>query len=61
MSQQVADPDFTSTHPDSKMILDFSLQIKNMHLWRGYEVTSQAMSAVDLSVSTRNNMFKAGI
>ena len=41
--------------------INLNLQIKNMHLWRGYRVTSGAMSAVDLNYQTKNQHFKAGI
>ncbi len=41
--------------------IHLNLQIKNMHLWRGYRVTSGAMSALDLNYQTENQHFKAGI
>ena len=41
--------------------IHLNLQIKNMHLWRGYRVTSGAMSALDLNYQTENRFFKAGI
>lgn len=41
--------------------VDFTFQVKNMHLWRGQEVTSAALGAVDLNASTKNKMFTLGV
>ncbi|HEX7367794.1 MAG TPA: hypothetical protein VF273_11890 [Pelobium sp.] len=46
---------------DSYKPVNLNLTIKNMHLWRGYRVTSGAMSAVDLNYQSKNQHFKAGI
>ena len=40
--------------------LNFNLQLKNMHLWRGYKVTSTALTAVDAHYISRDGSFKAG-
>ena len=37
------------------------LQVKNMHLWRGYKVTTAAMTGVDVHYASRNGKFSAGI
>ncbi|MNZ81640.1 hypothetical protein D3C78_1003160 [compost metagenome] len=41
--------------------IDFTLQLKNMHLWRGYTVTNTPMTAVDLHYNSKNNHFSAGV
>ncbi len=41
--------------------VDFTFQVKNMHLWRGIEVTSAALGAVDLNVSTKNQLLTFGL
>lgn len=41
--------------------VDFKLQLKNMHLWRGLQVTNSAVAATDISVSTNNRMFTFGL
>lgn len=41
--------------------VDFKLQLKNMHLWRGLQVTNSAVAATDISVSTKNKMFTFGL
>lgn len=41
--------------------VDFSLQLKNMHLWRGLQVSNSALTAVDLNLSDKSNSFKVGI
>ena len=34
--------------------IDFSLQVKNMHLWRGQQVTNAALADVDIHVFDKN-------
>ncbi|EGJ70785.1 hypothetical protein Bcop_0567 [Bacteroides coprosuis DSM 18011] len=41
--------------------IDFSLQVKNMHLLRGQQVTNAALADVDIHVFDKNKMFKAGL
>ncbi|ERI84755.1 hypothetical protein HMPREF1981_02231 [Bacteroides pyogenes F0041] len=41
--------------------LDFSLQIKNMHLWRGYQVTTSAMGGVDIHLTDKSQRFTFGL
>lgn len=41
--------------------VNFGLDTKNMHLWRGYKVTNNAMTALNASYSTRNGKFTAGL
>lgn len=36
--------------------VDFTLQLKNMHLWRGYTVTNTPMTAVDLHYNSKTNI-----
>lgn len=38
----------------------FNLQLKNMHLWRGYKVTSAALTAVDAHYVTNDGSFQVG-
>mgnify|MGYP001230969547 FL=1 len=54
---------FTSSfaQKETNIPLDFTLQVKNMHLWRGQEVTSAALGAVDLNIATKNKMFTFGL
>ncbi|MAG85829.1 MAG: hypothetical protein CMB97_00215 [Flavobacteriaceae bacterium] len=40
---------------------DFNLQVKNMHLWRGFRVTDAPMTAADVSFKSKNGKIKAGI
>lgn len=39
---------------------ELNLQVKTMHLWRGYRVTDAAMSDADLHFITKDKSFKAG-
>lgn len=41
--------------------VDFSLQLKNMHLWRGLQITNSAVTAVDLSLTDKTGSFKGGL
>lgn len=41
--------------------VDFTFQVKNMHLWRGQEITSAALGVIDLNVSTKNKVFTFGL
>ncbi|MEX6686738.1 hypothetical protein QTN47_04490 [Danxiaibacter flavus] len=41
--------------------VDFTMQLKNMHLWRGYVVSNTALADVDLGVKTKNGEWKAGV
>ena len=40
---------------------DFKLQIKNMHLWRGFRVTDTPMTAADVHFTTKDGKFVAGV
>lgn len=40
--------------------IDLAVQLKNMHLWRGLQVTNSAVAATDISISTNNKMFTFG-
>ncbi|SFU75119.1 hypothetical protein SAMN05216480_11934 [Pustulibacterium marinum] len=40
---------------------NFNLQVKNMHLWRGYRVTDAPMTAADVNYLSKNGKFKAGL
>lgn len=39
----------------------FNLDVKNMHLWRGYKVTNNAMTALNAFYTTKNERFTAGL
>lgn len=39
----------------------FNLQVKNMHLWRGYRVTDSPMTAGDVHYISENGKLKAGL
>lgn len=41
--------------------VDFSLQLKNMHLWRGLQVTNTALGAVDLHLKDKSGSFAVGM
>jgi hypothetical protein len=41
--------------------VDFSLQLKNKHLWRGYEVTDGALTSVTLSLKDKSGSFNVGL
>lgn len=41
--------------------VDFSLQLKNMHLWRGLQVTNTALAAVDLNLKDKSKSFTVGV
>jgi hypothetical protein len=38
-----------------------SLQLKNMHLWRGQEVSDEVTLTTDINIQDRSNIFKFGI
>lgn len=40
--------------------IDLNLQVKTMHLWRGYRVTDAAMTAATLSYKSKDGKFQAG-
>jgi hypothetical protein len=40
---------------------DFNLTVKNMHLWRGYKVTSAPVTAGDVYFISKDKSFKAGL
>jgi len=58
---EAAESQNSEAEPDNYQPFDFDLQIKNMHLWRGYKVTQAAMTGVDVHYSSRNGKFSAGI
>ena len=41
--------------------IDYNFQVKNMHLWRGQQVTNAAMADADINIATANKMFKFGL
>jgi hypothetical protein len=41
--------------------VDFNLTLKNMHLWRGYRVTDEAMTAANVYYQSKNGKFEAGL
>ena len=49
------------TVTDAYKPFDFHLQVKNMHLWRGYRVTDAPMTAADVSYTSKDSNFKAGL
>lgn len=40
--------------------INVGLATKNMHLWRGYKVTNNAMTALNVNYSTKNDKMKIG-
>lgn len=55
------DEDAETQIDDSYQPVDFNLQVKNMHLWRGFKVTEAAMTGVDVHYISRDGRFAAGI
>jgi len=51
----------TKESDDSYRPFDFNLTVKNMHLWRGYRVTDEAMTAANVYYESKNRKFKAGL
>ena len=41
--------------------VDFSLQLKNNHLWRGYEISTEAAFATNIFVATKDKSFMLGV
>lgn len=41
--------------------IGFGLQLKNMHLWRGLQVSEEAMLGADIYLTDKNQMFKVGL
>ncbi|MCC8154139.1 MAG: hypothetical protein LIP01_07945 [Tannerellaceae bacterium] len=41
--------------------VDFSLQLKTKHLWRGIQVSNSALAAVDLGLRTKDQSFGVGV
>lgn len=39
----------------------FSFQLKNMHLWRGLQISNEATAAANLFVTDKNQMFTVGL
>ncbi|HIB36610.1 hypothetical protein [Mesonia sp.] len=46
---------------DEDKLFHFNLQLKNMHLWRGYHVTNSPVTAADVNYTSKNGFFKAGL
>src|SRR6056297_656662 len=46
---------------DTYRPFQFNLTIKNMHLWRGYRVTDEAMTAANVHYISKDGNFKAGL
>lgn len=57
----IASIDSTEEAGKSYEPIQLNLEIKNMHLWRGYRVTSGGMTGVNLNYQSRNQKFKAGL
>ncbi len=45
----------------SESPVDFTFQLKNMHLWRGIQVTNEVVSDVDVHLKDKNNNWKVGV
>lgn len=41
--------------------VDISLQLKTKHLWRGIQVSNEALAAADLTFQDKSGSFKAGV
>lgn len=41
--------------------VNFNLQLKNMHLWRGYQITNEAMFGTDLNIQDKSKSFTFGL
>jgi len=41
--------------------VDFTFQLKNMHLWRGLQVTNTALGAIDLNLKDKSKSFTFGL
>jgi hypothetical protein len=46
---------------DEYQPFQLGLQVKNMHLWRGFKVTSAAMTGVDLGYASRDGRLRFGL
>jgi len=53
-------PSYSQDNSDYNPV-DFSLQLKNMHLWRGLQVTNTALGAVDLNLKDKSGAFTIGL
>lgn len=49
------------TEEDPYDAFQFHLSVKNMHLWRGYRVTDEAMTAANVHYVSKDGNFKAGL
>lgn len=56
-----AAPTFAQSETPQTGSIETHLQIKNMHLWRGYAVTEAAMSALDVAWVNPSKTFKVGV
>jgi hypothetical protein len=54
-------PTEETVKPDEYHPVNFNMQVKNMHLWRGFKVTQAAMTGVDVHYLSRDGKFSAGI
>ena len=52
---------FTAICGSAKAQLHLKANLQNMHLWRGMEVTDGMVFTTDLSVSSHDNRFRAGV
>ncbi len=52
---------FGEDSPPESGPVDFSLQAKTKHLWRGIQVSNSALTAVDLGLQTNDRSFKVGV
>ncbi|TRX62625.1 hypothetical protein FNH22_00595 [Fulvivirga sp. M361] len=49
-----------TSEQDTYHPFDFNLQVKNMHLWRGFRVTDAPMTGARVHYTSRNGKFDAG-
>lgn len=53
--------DSLETNEPSYKPFEFNLTVKNMHLWRGFRVTDEAMTAANFYYTSKNGKFEAGL
>lgn len=46
---------------DTYKPIDFNLQVKSMHLWRGYKVTNGTMSGLNVYYTSKDGNFSGGL
>jgi hypothetical protein len=61
VNPEIQNQELAEQQEDTYQAINFSLDTKNMHLWRGYKVSNNAMTALNANYTSRNEKLKIGL